>query len=298
MESPLVSVIIPNYNYADYLREAIASVLAQTYENIEIIVVDDGSSDNSRATIESYGEKVTGIFQQNQGVSATRNNGVKASRGEYIAFLDADDVWLPRKIELQMAKFAAVPTLGMVHVAVDEVDSDGNVLAKKRNGLDGRRTPDFFMLTIECVYGGGSGIILPRRIFDEAGGFDTRLSTSADWDLFCRISERYEVAFVEEVLLRYRVHNSNMHANVGAMEHDMILAFEKAFAAPAADVAAIRRRAYGNLHLTLAGSYLAAGWYGAFVRHSLTSVAYDPRNIARFLRLTGGTKMRRGAPAR
>ena len=281
MDSPLVSVVIPNYNYATYVREAINSVLAQTYPNIEIIVVDDGSSDDSRTTIASYGDKIIGIFQQNQGVSATRNNGVKASRGKYVAFLDADDVWLPRKIELQMAKFRDDPALGMVHVAVDEVDSSGRILAQKLNGLEGRRTDAFFMLTAECVFGGGSGIVVPRRVFDEVGGFDTRLSTSADWDLFCRISSLYAVGFVPEILLKYRVHNSNMHANVAVMEHDMLIAFDKAFAGESTEVS---RECYGNLYKTLAASHFRAGNYGECLRSVVRSVSYWPSNIGYFLR--------------
>lgn len=123
---------------------------------------------------------------------------------------------------------------------------------------------DLLMLKREGILGGGSGLMIPRKIFDEVGGFDTRLSTSADWDLFYQISKRYSVGFINEILIKYRMHNSNMHANVNAMEHDMMLAFEKAFSVQTLKLTSLRRRAYGSLHQILAGSYFAVGNYRAF----------------------------------
>jgi glycosyltransferase involved in cell wall biosynthesis len=284
MDSPLVSVIIPNYNYANYLPEAVDSVLNQTYPNIELIVVDDGSSDNSKEVLASYGERVVAVFQENQGVSATRNNGVAVSRGELIAFLDADDVWLPTKIEKQVQRFVSDTTLGLVHVGVDEVDPDGNSLITRLEGLEGRVAGDLLMLKSQSIFGGGSGLMVPRKVFDEVGGFDLRLSTSADWDMFYQISERYAVGFVAEILVKYRVHNSNMHGNVKAMEDDMMLAFQKAFSTSKPEILDIKDRAYGSLHRILAGSYFVAGNYPAFASHSIKCLYFDPSNISHFLK--------------
>ena len=138
---------------------------------------------------------------------------------------------------------------------------------------------------------------MPRRVFDGVGGFDERLSTSADWDLFYRISEKYEVGFVPEILLKYRVHTSNMHANVAALEHDMKLAFAKAFSAPAAEIAAVRRAAYGSLHQILAGSYYHARNYPAFIEHSIKSLYFNPRNISYFIGFGRRGANRRGVEA-
>jgi hypothetical protein len=132
------------------------------------------------------------------------------------------------------------------------------------------------LLTLESIYGGGSGLMVPKKVFEEVGGFDLRLSTSADWDLFFQISSRYPVGFVPEILLKYRFHNSNMHSNVGAMEHDMCIAFEKAFRQPTPELAKVRRRAYGILNRTLAASYLRAGKYGDFLRTGVKSIASYP----------------------
>ena len=279
MKKGLVSVVIPNYNYARYLRGTIDSVTVQTFPDIEIVVVDDGSTDGSTEILESYGERIRAIFQQNQGVSAARNNGVAASTGEYVAFLDADDLWLPEKIEKQLQRFADDPNLGLVHVGVDEVDADGNSLLQRLEGLEGEIADELLMLKREGVLGGGSGLMVPRTVFGEVGGFDTRLSTSADWDLFYRIAGRYRVGFVPEILLKYRFHDTNMRANVGVMEHDMTIAFEKAFANGSTAKAG---ECYGNLYKTLAGSYFRAGRYGSFMRTAAKSVGYDPSNLAYF----------------
>lgn len=123
-----------------------------------------------------------------------------------------------------------------------------------------------------------------RSVFDEVDGFDITLSTSADWDIFYRIAKRYKVGFVAEVLLKYRVHGSNMHGNIGRMEREMLRGFEKAFAEKAGDVQKLKRKAYGNLHKTLAGSYFHAGEYGNFVRHSLNSLALDLSNLGYFVK--------------
>jgi Glycosyltransferases, probably involved in cell wall biogenesis len=279
MMTPLISVIIPNYNYSKYLREAIESVLEQTYPNIEVIVVDDGSKDNSKEILESYEGKIKTVFQKNQGVSAARNNGAAISSGEFLAFLDADDVWFPTKIEKQVQKFLSDEGLGLVHVGVEEINADGKGIRTLLNGLEGNVSHEFLLFERAVILGGGSGFMVSRKVFEEVGGFDPRLSTSADWDIFYRVSSRYRVGFVPEILLKYRVHNSNMHANIPRMEHDMMLGFEKAFAAGAS---VNRRECYGNLHRTLAGSYFHANQYLEFLRHTVKSIWNKPSNLAYF----------------
>lgn len=287
MQKGLVTVVIPNYNYAHYLREAIDSVLAQTYEDIEIIVVDDGSSDDSREVLASFGDRLSTIYQRNQGVSAARNNGAEAGRGEFIAFLDADDIWLPEKVEKQVELFRNDPSLGLVHVGVDEIDAGGNLQLRRLEGIEGLVASDLLMLKRETILGGGSGLMVPRGVFEEVGGFDTGLSTSADWDLGFRISSKNAVGFVPEILLKYRVHDSNMHGNVGVMERDMTRAFDKAFSDGNREH---YDEAHGNLYKNLAGSYFHAGDYGAFVRTAVLCVRYQPANIMYFLGKLGGRK--------
>lgn len=282
MKQPLVSVIIPNYNYAAYLREAVDSALNQTYPSVEILVVDDGSQDDSLERLKPYGSRVKVIRQKNQGVSAARNNGAEESQGEYLAFLDADDVWLPVKLERQIGCFLADGELGLVHVGLQEIDRAGQVRRTDLAGLEGWVSSELLLLSRSVVLGGGSGMMIPREVFLSTGGFDLRLSTSADWDLWYRVSSRYRIGFVPEALLNYRIHSSNMHGNIKVMERDMMLAFEKAFATGSEEVQKIRKTCYSNLHRILSGSYFQAGQYPEFIKHAWKSVWLAPENFFYF----------------
>jgi glycosyltransferase involved in cell wall biosynthesis len=280
MKRPLVSVIIPNYNYSQYVGEAVESVLSQTYANVEISVVDDGSKDNSLEILQTFRDKIKIVKQQNAGVSVARNNGVANSNGEFIAFLDADDVWLPEKIEKQIALFLNDKDLGLVHVAVQDIDAAGKNLETHFNGLSGDVSQELLLFKGAVILGGGSGIMISRKVFEEVGGFDLRLSTSADWDIFYQISSRYKVGFISEILLKYRIHGSNMHGNIPRMESEMLLGFEKAFAGEKNQ--SIKNTAYGNLYQVLAGSHFRAGNYADFAKNSIKSLWLAPNNFGYF----------------
>src|SRR5687768_8169523 len=126
MNQPLISVIIPNYNYGIYLGQAIDSVLKQTYSKVEIIVVDDGSTDNSQDILIKYKEKITFIKQANKGVGAARNTGVKNSSGEFVSFLDSDDIWLPTKLERQLEVMLADDEIGLITCGTREFNTKTN----------------------------------------------------------------------------------------------------------------------------------------------------------------------------
>lgn len=283
MSLPKVSVIIPNYNYAKYIPRTLDSVLAQTYGPLEIIVVDDGSKDDSLAILAGYGARVNVIRQQNKGVAQARNTGAAAAAGEYLAFLDADDIWLPEKITRQMAKFLSDKDIGLVHCAMHHINLQEEIVGENRNGQEGWLAEEFLRLKKGVVIGAGSTGVVTRAAFDAVGGFDTRLSTAADWEFCYRIAQRYKIGFVPEALALYRLHNSNMHANVGAMEHDMLIGFAKAFADTQAPVQKIRAECYGNFYMMLAGSYFHAKNYPATLRSAFASLWYNPRNLKNYL---------------
>lgn len=282
MKEPLVSVIIPNFNYARYLPVAIDSVLAQTYPKFEIIVIDDGSSDDSEAVLQSYGDRVRWVSQQNQGVSAARNLGVQETRGELLAFLDADDCWFPAKLEKQLQRFLD-DDVGLVHCGVEEIDSEGNHLRFSLEGQEGWVATELLLFKRAVILGGGSGQMVWRSEFEAVGGFDTSLSTSADWDFFYRLATRKRVGFIPTPLVKYRVHGTNMHTNIRAMEHDMLIGYEKAFSCNTAARSELRRRCYGNLHMMLAGSFFRAGQTTDFARHALKSLWLTPGNLKSLL---------------
>jgi glycosyltransferase involved in cell wall biosynthesis len=271
-----ISVIIPAYNYARYLSEAIDSVFAQTYPALEVIVVDDGSTDETPAVLAAYGDRIRAIRLQNQGVSAARNTGISAARGEYVAFLDADDLWQPAKLEAQMARFDANPNFGLVYCGAESFDAEGQTLHILRDGIEGRVAIN--ILRHEPVIAApGSNMIAPRRVAEEIGGFDTRMTGSEDWDFSYRVAARYEIGFAGEALVRYRIHGSGAHRNIPEMEKGMLLALAKAFASPDPAVQSVRNLSYGRLHRALARCYFEMRQPSRFAWHAFRSLRYLSR---------------------
>jgi glycosyltransferase involved in cell wall biosynthesis len=277
-----ISVVIPAYNYGRFLRDAINSVLAQTYPALEIIVVDDGSTDDTPQVLAEYGDRIRVISQSNQGVGAARNTGIAAARGEYIAFLDSDDIMRARKLECDIARFEADPELGLVHCGAESFDTAGKTRSVSLTGLEGWIAPELLGLDREVIAAPGSGIAVPKRVAEEIDGFDARLQPSEDWDFCYRIAVRYRVGFVPEVLVRYRLHGKGIHLNIPQMEKGMLMALEKAFLSPDPAVQSLRKHSYGRIHCVLAGCYFQSREPRLFVKHMLKSLRYDPRNLSYF----------------
>ncbi|MBK5258426.1 MAG: glycosyltransferase family 2 protein [Thermoanaerobaculia bacterium] len=274
-----VSVIIAAWNRARELRSAIDSAFAQTFPPLEVIVVDDGSTDETPEVLaqycERYGDRIRVLRQSNQGVAAARNAGIAVARGDQLAFLDSDDVWLPRKLELQVARFDADPQLGLVHCGADFEGTGVNV-----DGMEGWVATELLRFDRSVIVAHGSGVMVPKRVAEELGGFDARMRVSEDWDFCYRVAARYRIGFVAEALVLYARHASGLHGDIAKMEHGMLLALEKAFADPVA--LPLRRHAYGRLHRILSGCYFQQRQWRAFIRHFVKSVRWDWRNVAYF----------------
>jgi len=280
-----ISVIIPNFNYGRFIGEAIESVLVQTYQPIEIIVIDDGSTDDSVKIVESFGKKVKLIKQENGGVGKARNTGVKNSKGDFLAFLDADDRWLPQKIERQMEHFRLDPDIGLITTAMSEFDKNGNITSQFTEGKNGWCAKDM-LLMFPVVIGPGSTALLKRRVIEQVGGFDEnkQMYPSEDWEFCYRVAQKFKVYVVSEVLVEYRNHGGNGHLKVPHFERGMLLAFEKTFLYASPDIQKLKNQAYGNLHKILAGSYFQAGDYTQFIKHSIKSFQMSPENIFYFVK--------------
>ena len=276
---PLVTVVIPNYNCGRFLADAVDSVLQQTYTRCEIVVVDDGSTDDSRDVARRYGDRLRVVTQANQGVSAARNTGIAHARGELVAFLDADDLWKPEKLARQVPLFAN-PAVGIVYCGLEYVDESLRPLGTNLTGRRGSVLREIALLRGTVVLAGGSTAVARRVCFDEAGGFDREMSTAADWDMWRRIACRWEVDVVREPLMRYRMRPASMHRNIAVFEHDMLHGFAQMFADPAArEVWPLRRRAYANLYLMLSGSHLEAGHTGQAIAYAWRSIAWSPASL-------------------
>jgi glycosyltransferase involved in cell wall biosynthesis len=271
-----ISVIIPAWNRAGEVCHAIDSALAQTLPPLEIIIVDDGSTDETAEVLAHYGDRIRVVRQHNQGVAAARNAGIAAARGDLLAFLDSDDVWRPRKLELQAARIEADPELGLVHCG-GEFEGVGIQL----DGMEGSVASAILSLDRKVIIAHGSGIVVPRRVAKEVGGFDVRMRVSEDWDFCYRVAARYRIGFVREPLVLHARHATGLQNDIAGMEHGMLLALEKAFADPA--VRALRRHSYGRLHRILAGCYFQQRQWRAFLRHSMKSVRWDWGNAGYFM---------------
>ncbi|MBI3011711.1 MAG: glycosyltransferase [Candidatus Omnitrophica bacterium] len=276
---PLISVIIPNHNYGRYLGQAIESVLGQSYSRVEVIVVDDGSTDDSMEVLRRFGDRIRWLQQPRQGVSAARNRGIQATRGELIAFLDSDDVWHPEKLARQLARLSR-PSVGMVYCGRWLIDDAGRCLGIEQPRHSGWVLREIALLRWAQAPGGSSALVR-KDCLDRVGLFDPQLSTSADWDLWRRIACRYEIRVVPEPLVSYRQHPSAMHRNVELFERDMLRAFGRMFEdSSAAAVHPLRRRCYSNLYLMCSGAYLHAGRWDKSLAYAWRSVLEWPLNVA------------------
>lgn len=277
-----VSVVIPTHNHAAYLRQAIDSALAQTSAPVEVIVVDDGSTDETPRILADYGARIHAIRQSTAGVSVARNAGIAAAAGDLIALLDSDDSWAPTKLERQIARLSADPGVGLVHCGSERVDEAGRRLSVSLDGMDGWVAADMLRFDREVIAAPGSCLLVRKRVAEEIGGFDARLPPSEDWDFCYRVATRYPIGYVREVLVRYRIHHAGAHMNIGRMENGMLLALDKAFASGDASVQRLRNHAYGRLHRILSGCYLQTRQPRACLTHAIRSLRYDVRNAAYF----------------
>ena len=280
-----VSVVIPAYNYGRFIKEAIDSVLKQSWPAIEVVVVDDGSTDETRSVVESFDGRVRYLKQENAGVCVARNRGVSESNGDLIAFLDADDMWEPAKLEKQLAKFDADPEVGLVHCGLREFDSEtSETVSTRLEGQEGFVADELLLWERPAVNVSGSSVMVRREVFDAVGGFDEQLKVGEDWDFCYRIARKYKIGFVREPLVNYRVHSAAAHNNVLEMERGMSLFYEKAFAEGDEHVLSLRRRAMGNFHRVMAGSYFHAGDYRSFAKHAIKSIYRRPAGLGYFLK--------------
>jgi len=222
-ESGLVSVIIPCYNQAHFLDEAIESVLAQTYSSREIIVVDDGSTDNT-ATVARCHSPVGYIYQENAGPSAARNTGVKESRGEYLVFLDADDRLLPEALEIGVGCLRQHPECAFASGFCRLIVADGSLLGKPEQPSIAR---DYYLefLRRNYIWCPGS-VIYQRSIFEIVKGFDTSLGRCEDYDLFLRITKDHPIFCHNQFVADYRLHNSSRSADQASMLQDTLSALD------------------------------------------------------------------------
>ena len=276
---PEVSVVIPTYNSVRYLTEAVDSVLAQTFRDLEVIVVDDGSTDETELVMRRYPEPVRYIRQKNAGVAEARNRGIREASGRYIAFLDADDTWYPHKLERQLAELRRRPDCRFCYSAFTVVDPDLAPLGIR--GSERRGSPLEDLLLRGNVIGSICTVLCERELLESSGGFDPELSQCADWDMWVRLATATPFAYVDEPLVTYRHHDGNMSRSAPLLEHDSLVVLEKGFSLPdlPAGLSRRRREGFARNYMVLAGAYFHAGRYLGFARCAARAVSMDFRQL-------------------
>ena len=210
-QTPLASIIVPCFNQAHFLPFAVDSALAQTYPAVEVVVVNDGSTDGTSEVARSYGERIKLVEQPNSGLSAARNAGIAAASGEFIVLLDSDDVLLPHCVESRM-KHMEDPAVGIVAGYYREIDAQGQVQpripeVRRISGL-----PHFYQ-TVKRNWGPPVSWTIRRRALELCGVFDPFLKSCEDWDCLIRISTRFKIAYDPEVGAHYRQLPTSMSRN-------------------------------------------------------------------------------------
>ncbi len=276
----LVSVVIPAFNAARFIEAAVLSVLAQTHRPFEVIIVDDGSTDGTGDLAARFGPPVRVVRQPNCGVSAARNRGIEEADGEYVALLDADDEWVPPKLERQVQYMRQRPDV--VACFVDSVavrePSGSETAFRYRLESDMVRA----LLLHGPIIGNASSVLMPRALVRRVGGFDPALSQSADWDMWLRLAGYGPFGFIAERLVRIRLHGRRMSRNPRLLETDSLRLLDKFFSSgDSRSYRALRGPSYANALVAASGTYLHAGHLLSALRCLLRAILHHPATAAR-----------------
>lgn len=204
-----VSVIIPSYNYCEYIEECLNSVLSQSYPNTQVIVVDDGSTDGTSDILEKYRKWVEVLHQENAGPAAAKNAGIKLASGEFICFLDADDIFLPDKIHMQLDLMQDNSSVGLVHTGVNWINENGEIFKVDFKTSIHDKEEQIFQLLI-ANYITSSSVMIRRDVFRDVGLFNEKLKYAEDYEMWLRIIRNFRIEVISQPLICYRWHGRNL----------------------------------------------------------------------------------------
>lgn len=258
----LVSIIIPCYNAEKYIIETIRSLINQTYSNWELIIVNDGSTDNSLAIIKEFAEKdkrISFIDKSNSGVSDSRNKGLEKSKGDFIAFLDADDIWKPEYLEKQITNLQQANQHTISYTACQLINQNGEKLNYQIRGENNPQLDDF--LIQKANYNTNpSGIVYKKECFEKVKGFDVNLSNNADQDILIQmLAKGNSIGYIDELLWDYRMHDNNMSKNISVLEKDTLYLFNKCVNQKLFTNFWFKQKCFSIMYLMLAGSWWKNG---------------------------------------
>jgi len=251
-----VSIVIPAYNKAGWTTRTVESVLGQTYPNMEVIVVDDGSTDDTRDRLVRFKDRIRYVHKKNGGACSARNLGIRLATGEYIGFLDCDDMYLPRKVESSVSYLEDNPDFGFVHnpvYLIDENDRTIGVSLTRRKCPVGWISRELLLGNFIC----NPSVIVKKACFEKVGLFDETIFVPADWDMWLRLAEQYKAGYIGQLLSSYRIAGNYTPRNMEQAERERILVVENAFQRNPGLSLLFKNRAISNAHRRCALDYLA-----------------------------------------
>lgn len=291
----LISVVIPTYNRAHLLASAIDSILNQTYRNLEIVIVDDGSTDNTRELVRDLTDpRIRYIYQDNRGVAAALNTGWRAARAELIGRLDSDDLWLPTLLAKLVPFLEADASVGVVYARAQGMDEHGRPLAQ----LVGAPEKYPGRTLVSLLYGdfvSPMAVLYRRSAIERIGGYDESLMANEDWDVWIRMAEQYKFVYVPQILARYRFHSHNLTRSdslrVQRLMQDRVRVLGKFFARSNVPPEArdVEPLAFANLHADLAIRHLTGRRWRAAIHEYALALGASRQPILFLPRIVGVT---------
>jgi glycosyltransferase involved in cell wall biosynthesis len=278
--APRVSVVIPAYNAQRTLAQTLESVIVQTMSDLEVIVVDDGSTDATAVTVEGFSDpRVKLVRRENGGVGAARNTGIAQAHGEWVAFLDADDMWVPQKLERQLTLMHESPGSLASQAGAYLVDDDLNRLAIRHCVPDPE--PLLAFLRFQNLPAAASSWIVNRELLSSIGGFDTELLRIEDWEFSIRLARFAKPLCIDEPLTLYRYHETNRSHDLDAHVAAGMTILERLFADPSlpAEIRKRRREIYARFYLMLCGGMFRVGRWRGCAYWGLRAAMTDPRTL-------------------
>lgn len=294
-DNKLISVVVPNYNREDLIVDALNSVFKQSYRPLQLVIVDDGSTDGSVRSINTWiSQHQTSdfepslIIQNNAGGNAARNKGIENSRGDYVAFLDSDDLWHTDKLTKQIIKLQSNEDFGAVYCGLQHINADDGTVIERvsRSYLQGNILN---RLLIKDETAPTSTYLVKKAVFSEVGMFDLSLAARQDWDMWIRVASRYKIAAVEEILVDYRHHSglrtaSDPQKEIKAYEsirskYEDLIDSKGKYVRNAADAAYHKRMARVFFHQNIS--------YKNALKHALHALRLNPKDFDAYAVLIG-----------
>jgi glycosyltransferase involved in cell wall biosynthesis len=276
---PLISVVIPAYNAEKTVLTTIESVLNQTYLNFELIVINDGSTDHTLDLIHKIKDSRLKVHSfENAGLPSARNRGIKLASGEFVSFIDADDLWSPDKLESQIMALQGKPNAAVAYSWTLFIDGEGHLLKVVDTAF--YEGDVYKQLLVGCFITSGSNVMIRKKYIDKVGLFDPGLRSAADWEYWIRLAKTWPFALVPRYQIFYRIHQGSMSHEVESVQDDILKVIDRVYLSVPYEYLPLKRKSMSTAFQYLASLYLlretGLHWQKKAFKNFKTSIKYNP----------------------